>query len=1022
MTSALTDATIREVLLGVVGNGLWSLVASSGARAFREVQSLISPPQPSIIGAIRTAADRLNESLGSRSKPGQERLMTYLKSPEVESIVRQLFATSLLARQEGSTRDSVKREFISSMSRHLDIDELRLQSFAERFLDGIIASVEDSLRAAIEKNVLSAHEASSAGRHRMLLDEVSNLQKNLSFLVSRSLLDVPAILEFEKSYRNQVGYVHAHIKPPHLESGTRVPIDEIFVAPSISGLPRPEIQKPKTVALQVFLSQLYRAVLLGNPGGGKSTTSTKICYDLATRYSDRLFAGREVTPVLVTLREYGGQKKTTNCSIIQFVEQQATSRYQLKPPANAFEYLLLNGRLLIVFDGLDELLDTSYRQEITSNVEAFCRLYPSVPVLVTSREVGYEQAPLDEKVFEVFRLAPFDEEQVHEYASKWFARDEVYSPEQNIQKARAFFSESAFVPDLRSNPLMLGLMCNLYRAEGYIPRNRPEVYGKCAVMLFERWDKSRDILVPVPFEEHIRPAMQDLAFWVYSNEHLQGGVTEHALSERTSDYLCNWVFDDVPKARSAASGFIAFCTGRAWVFTDTGTTREGERLFQFTHRTFLEYFTACYLVSVHPTPQRLMDSLRTRVAKGEWDVVAQLAFQIQSRQVHGAADALLSLLLANPPADESDLWNILSFAGRSLEFLVPSPNIRREVTRAALAFWLVYVRQDSRRKFGALREARRDITEHIGNLLLATSENRDTIADEIELFLTQSVVSAEADVSALAAELTLDLTHSLDTFRNRRQVTGDVRDYWKEVSGRIIGKTITRILEIARCEWVVALNCFWGGLMTLSEGISVFGVRFLLVSVRSVTLGNVWFHPPGYLYIESVFGMGFGQQSSREERERRAGELESLVELFLRTPTPWVMKADQGDGRWSWWAAAYLPEQQEDNIEWLPLSADASFAILCILAAELERATSRTDRDQVEGFLRREGRIPWNLRMVLLGRFSVARRSESLTALESFAFNSDQRDFLARWINGYIHTVERAVRSRPHRPATADVE
>ena len=107
-------------------------------------------------------------------------------------------------------------------------------------------------------------------------------------------------------------------------------------------------------------------------------------------------------------------------------------------------------------------------------------------------------------------------------------------------------------------------------------------------MLFERWDKSRDIVVPLPFEEHIRPAMQDLAFWIYSNEELQGGVSEGRLIERTSAYLCKWVFDDVLKARMAATDFIRFCTGRAWVFTDTGTTREGERLYQFTHRTFLE--------------------------------------------------------------------------------------------------------------------------------------------------------------------------------------------------------------------------------------------------------------------------------------------------------------------------------------------------------------------------------------------------------------------------------------------------
>src|SRR5205823_13729081 len=113
-------------------------------------------------------------------------------------------------------------------------------------------------------------------------------------------------------------------------------------------------------------------------------------------------------------------KKIRNCSILQFIESKANANYQVEPPPNAFRYMLLNGRAIVIFDGLDELLDTSYRLEISSDVESFCNLYPSVPVLVTSREVGYEQAPLDEERFEVFHLAPFDNEQVHEYINKWF--------------------------------------------------------------------------------------------------------------------------------------------------------------------------------------------------------------------------------------------------------------------------------------------------------------------------------------------------------------------------------------------------------------------------------------------------------------------------------------------------------------------------------------------------------------------------------------------------------------------------
>jgi predicted NACHT family NTPase len=240
-------------------------------------------------------------------------------------------------------------------------------------------------------------------------------------------------------------------------------------------------------------------------------------------------ARRQLSPILVVLRDYGAEKKARNCSILQFIESTSNSNYQTQSPGGAFEYLLLNGHVLVVFDGLDELLDTRYRQEISSDVEAFCNLYPSVPVLVTSREVGYEQAPLDETKFEIFQLSPFTEEQVRNYAYKWFGADPEFGLEQRKQKTEAFLQESRIAPDLRSNPLMLALMCNIYRGENYIPRNRPDVYEKCALMLFERWDRMRGINASLPFEAHIRPTMMYLAHWIYSEDTLQGGVTEQRL-------------------------------------------------------------------------------------------------------------------------------------------------------------------------------------------------------------------------------------------------------------------------------------------------------------------------------------------------------------------------------------------------------------------------------------------------------------------------------------------------------------
>ena len=82
----------------------------------------------------------------------------------------------------------------------------------------------------------------------------------------------------------------------------------------------------------------------------------------------------------------------------------------------------------MIFDGLDELADTTHRANLTAIIERFCAEYPQARVLVTSRLVGYEQARLDDRQFTRYRLGGFDDQQVAEYVRKWFAQEDGLLP------------------------------------------------------------------------------------------------------------------------------------------------------------------------------------------------------------------------------------------------------------------------------------------------------------------------------------------------------------------------------------------------------------------------------------------------------------------------------------------------------------------------------------------------------------------------------------------------------------------
>ena len=310
---------------------------------------------------------------------------------------------------------------------------------------------------------------------------------------------------------------HGKLEPPDFERRRRVPIDDIYVPPVIYEDRFPErtishspglltYQPPPSLTVWELVARADRSVLLGDPGGGKTTASNVLMHHFASDPSRRV-------PFLVTLRDYAASSPPER-SVVGHIEHELETFYQCPAPPGLVEMLLLTGRAIVFFDGLDELLDTSRRVDVASRVERFCTEYPLAPVLVTSRAVGYDQARLDDQHFKCYWLGSFRNEDVVAYAGKWFAQETDANP----GEAEAFLSESESVPDLRSNPLLLSLMCILYRGEGSLPRNRAEIYQQCANLLFRRWDARRRIHQDLRAGHLLEPALRHLAWWLFTRQ------------------------------------------------------------------------------------------------------------------------------------------------------------------------------------------------------------------------------------------------------------------------------------------------------------------------------------------------------------------------------------------------------------------------------------------------------------------------------------------------------------------------
>lgn len=527
---------------------------------------------------------------------------------------------------------------------------------------------------------------------------------------------------FTERYRRQLRRAHKYITPPDFDSRRDVAIDDLYVSPTITA-DGPNPNKDRELVPDL-LKEIDRTVLLGDPGNGKSTASQVLLYRSANRETAPI-------PFLVVLREFA--RNGPEQSVVKYLEDRLSRFYQCPPPEGFVEHILESGQALVIFDGLDELLDTSHRRAVTDVVGLFCDRYPLVRVLVTSRRVGYRQAPMDENQFRVLELDGFAREQVREYVRKWFSQQDLKTEE--IESwTEAFMRESASVDDLTRTPLLLALMCIIYRGERSLPRNRPAVYERCAKMLFDKWDNSREIHTDLRVGQLVDPALKYLAYWLFTTD-VGDGVTESALIDETATYLHERSFDLKSEADAAAREFVQFCKGRAWVFSDVGTTPDGESLYKFTHRTFMEYFAAYHLSRTIDAPEKLGRLIARKVANAEWDVVAQLAIQITDRHSDKGANRIFEVLIAESGRRAArKRANILAFLARCLPFAQISPLLLRRLAREALSMIIVADRrQSSQEPFSALLRNSHFVDEDLIEAELRESLNAYIHGESVDL-------------------------------------------------------------------------------------------------------------------------------------------------------------------------------------------------------------------------------------------------------------------------------------------------
>ncbi|MGA5429151.1 HEAT repeat domain-containing protein [Streptomyces koyangensis] len=527
-------------------------------------------------------------------------------------------------------------------------------------------------------------------RHRRL---------NLDVLGPSGLAGEQAVIEVRQVFMPQSAkpYVPRMREELRLALQTRGELVDALEAGAAARFPERE-EPPRPVLAALAEESGRRAVVLGDPGAGKSTLAKYLALALAgglEAIPEELARLEGLVPVLVELREYAVPEAWGH-TLEDFIERAHVQAY-LPLPRELLAGLLREGGAVVLFDGLDEVFDPATRAAMARRVTAFAAKYPKCRVVVTSREYGYQSHEFVSADFCQLMLEDLTREQVEEFVRRWYRAaypDDPQLAERRIDRMLGAVRDVGSVGELAGNPLLLTILAAIGQSRT-IPRERREMYAHAIEVLIERWDRDAKLLAPpTPCTTDVAHALEGLTvsrrlkLLERVARRMQEGVGSPAGTFIHHDDLIEIVRDFLVESNVGAS--VAMAAAKELV--DHLRTRNfllahyGGGLYGFVHRTFMEYLAALDLLRRRDEEEwereELVALLAERAQEPAWhEVLLLMAGKLRQKDVAAVLGRLMELYWAS----DSVRGPMLSLAVRVLAEVEEVGPPREDRQRAVLS-------------------------------------------------------------------------------------------------------------------------------------------------------------------------------------------------------------------------------------------------------------------------------------------------------------------------------------------------
>ncbi len=477
--------------------------------------------------------------------------------------------------------------------------------------------------------------------------------------------------------------LRAHVKLPRAETWLRVvpnpsraiPADQLrFGGRPLSGIEVEIVgdQLSTPIAVLDLLRDQDGLVILGDPGSGKSTFVKWLAVNLAEMASnpnvDRLGLGDRI-PIVIPVRAYAMALATRDIALVDFFMEYYRSHLDSHLRLDdVFGMALMEGRAIIMLDGLDEVSDLGMRMTVVDRVRKCFNWFRRAgnKFVLTSRLVGFRDAPLEAPGLLQCTLSDFNSNDIEDFARRWYEAVSQHAPYESgrmVEVARrreidllADIGRHTRVRELAANPLLLTIMTLMKRQGVELVERRVELFDNYVRTLLKYWNLARSIdqrAVRVIDNREAERVLAQLALWIQQTNPERGLVGQMQAHNKLIEIFAQRGTLD---PEDAAQRLLQDARDYSGLLVEIGPGNYG-----FVHLTFLEYLAASAIAQLAQTNlDTAVATLAPHLLEPAWREVVLLTISCLGiiRRADDLASAFIERLLQLPtdrPGQVSEL-------------------------------------------------------------------------------------------------------------------------------------------------------------------------------------------------------------------------------------------------------------------------------------------------------------------------------------------------------------------------------